>query len=441
MNLETMQTIIRDSQKRPVPEFTRRDLGLKFIKNMSLSVVGARRCGKTFLTFQHIKGLIDQGMPVENICRIQFNDLRLSLLRAPDLMLIDQAYYALYPEKRQSAPVYFVFEEIHRIDGWEDYVLHLLEEQEHQVLLTGSTSKLLKGDIATSLRGKNFSCELFPFSLREFLRHYKIAEDAISSGGQAHLRKMLARYLRQGGFPGLLDLDDVLHVDLLQTYWDSMVLRDIIEAHPDDNINISSFTHFAQALVSRISCPMTIRGIMNGMTEAGLRFSGETLYKYLRYLEEAFMIYTVPIFAKSEKIRNRNYRKVYAIDWSLADAVAYGEGIGISRKLENLVYLELRRRGYEISYYRIGDEYEIDFIGAPKKQRKQRWELYQVCYTLEAAETRDRELRGIPQACKELKIEKACIITFNEEDTIAMDGISVHIIPAWKWLLEQQPGV
>ncbi len=435
MNLPLFQRIIKDFQVRSLPPLTPRDLTLSFIKDMSLAIVGARRGGKTYRTFQFIHDLVRQGVPKENFCRVQFNDHRLRAVSIDHLHMIDDAFYSLYPAKQTKEVVYFIFDEIHRVDGWEDYILYLLENPHHRILLTGSTSKLLKGEIASALRGKNFSVGLFPFSFREFIRHYNIEEDAISSQGQSRLRKMLRKYLDQGGFPGLLDLVPHLHIELLQSYWDTMVLRDIIEAHPKDNINITSFTHFSQALLSRISCPMTVRKIMTNMEHAGLPFSPETLYRYLRYLEEAFMLYTIQIHSKSEKIRNRNYRKVYSIDWALADAIAPAGGVDITRKFENMIFIELLRRGYDVSYYLTKKNYEIDFIATKKTTREKAAHLYQVCYEFRDPEVRERELRGIVDTASFLNIRDVYVITFNEEETIAMNGLNVNVLPAWKWLI------
>jgi predicted AAA+ superfamily ATPase len=435
MNLPLFQKIIKDFQIRSLPPLTQRDLKLSFIKDMSLAIVGARRGGKTYRTFQFIHDLMQQEVQKENFCRIQFNDHRLRSISIDHLHMIDEAFYSLYPAKQMKEVIYFIFDEIHRVTGWEDYILYLLENPLHRILLTGSTSKLLKGEIASALRGKNFSVELFPFSFREFIRHYNVEEDTISSQGQSRLRKMLQKYLDQGGFPGLLDLVPHLHIDLLQSYWDTMVLRDIIEAHTKDNINITSFSHFSQALLSRISCPMTVRKIMTNMEHMGLSFSPETLYRYLRYLEEAFMIYTIPIHSKSEKIRNRNYRKVYAIDWALADAIAPAEGVDITRKFENLIFIELLRRGYQVSYYLTRKNYEIDFIATNKTAQKKVRHLYQVCYHFHDPEVRDRELRGILESSSFLNIQDVFVITFNEEETIDMNGVKVNVLPAWKWLI------
>jgi predicted AAA+ superfamily ATPase len=440
MNLPTLQRIIADFHARPLPTLTARDKPLRFVRDMSLAVVGARRCGKTYRTYQFIREHLDRGGRIENVCRVQFNDHRLSELTRADLSSVDEAYYALFPDKRGQEEVFFVFDEIHRVEGWEDYVLHLLDEPTHRVLITGSTSRLLRGDIAASLRGKNMPVVLYPFSFREFLLHYGVAADALTSRGQGHLRKMLRRYLQQGGFPGLLDAEERGHLDILQTYWDTMVLRDIIEAHPGANIPIAVFSRFAQALVARTGCPFTVRAMVGGMREAGLSFTAETIYSYLRFLEEAFMVFTVPIFSASEKVRQRNYHKVYAIDWALAQAVAPGEGVDVTRQLENMVYLELRRRGWEVSYFRTRQGWEIDFVAVRKTERRRRRTLLQVAYTVKGKEARERELRGLPETARHLRADQVTVVTFNDEETLDLAGVRVEVVPAWKWLIEDAGG-
>jgi predicted AAA+ superfamily ATPase len=434
MEQPLIQKLIRDFQARPLPVHTRRDGDLPFLRDTCLCLTGARRSGKTYRTYQYIAELAARGVPSENICRLQFNDHRLAGYRAKDLSQVDEGYYALFPEKRGREEVYFIFDEIQRINGWEDYILSLLEEPRQRVLITGSTAKLLKGDIASGLRGKNFPVILYPFSFREFLRHYQVPEDAVSSRGQAFLRKMMVRYLAQGGFPGLLEAAAGLHTEILQNYWDTMVLRDIIEAHPDDSINLPAFSYFAQALLNRVGCPTTVRGILGGMRQAGLKFSPETMYKYLRYLEEAFMIYPVSLYSRSEKVRGRHYQKVYAVDWALADAVAPGEGIEVSRKLENVVFLELKRRGCRVHYYRTAAGQEIDFIATGPDRRK-RPEAFQVCYDFKNPEVRERELRGFPETAERLKTSASYVITYNDEETIHYGGLTIPVVPIWKWLL------
>jgi predicted AAA+ superfamily ATPase len=439
VDIDTFKQIIVDFQTRPLPALTPRDLRVDFARDMSLCVVGARRSGKTYRTYQFIQEHLKQGGDRETVCRVQFNDHRLRGLTGSTLSLIDDAYYALFPARRRKDLVLFVFDEIHRVAGWEDYVLYLLDEPTHRVLITGSTSRLLEGDIASGLRGKNFCRVLYPFSFREFVRHYGAEPNTVSSAGRSRLRGLLDRYIEQGGFPGLLDLDPSRHVELLQSYWDTMLLRDVIEAHPDDNINIAVLTHFAQALMSRIGCPMTVRSLVENMHAAGLRFSAETVYKYLRYLEEAFIVFTASIYSPSERVRSRNYSKVYAVDWALGNAVAPAGGIDVTRRFENLVYLDLRRRGGEVFYYRTRKGHEIDFIHETKTARGTRRELVQACYRMSALEVMQRELRGVPETAHHLRAARATIVTGNEERRVKGDGgVTVSVVPAWKWLLREE---
>jgi predicted AAA+ superfamily ATPase len=147
------------------------------------------------------------------------------------------------------------------------------------------------------------------------------------------------------------------------------------------------------------------------------------------------MLFLVPIYSQSDSIKNRNYRKVYSIDWALADAVAKGGNLSISHKLENAVFIELRRRGNDISYFKTQKGYEIDFVTTPRANRSKNVELFQVCYRIDSPETLERELRGIPEAASFLGINQACIITMDEEKEITIDNCKVRLVPAWKWFL------
>ncbi len=435
MFFKIFQKMIVDFQEKKLPEFIMRDHELTLIKDISISISGPRRGGKTYRTYQFVQEYILNGGKIENICRIQFNDNQFKLLKSEDLQSINTAYYALYPEKQNVEEILFIFDEIHRIECWEDYILFLLDNQKHKVIITGSTSKLQKGNFASALRGKNFDRELFPFSFREFMRFYKKDEDIVSSRGIAFCQKMFSDYLQQGSFPGLLEIDKSLHLEMLENYWNTMLIKDISEAHQtEENINIVQLEMFALFLISRIGCPMTTRKIISNMREANYHIAPDKAIKYLKFLEEAFMIFTVSFYSNSEKIRNRNYRKVYCIDWSLANSIAIGEGIGITRRFENLVFIELKRRKLLISYFRTKEGYEIDFVTQDKKQRDN-VEIYQVCYNFSNEEVKEREVRAIIKSYEFLNAKSATIITMNEEYEFVKNNIKILVIPAWKWLL------
>ncbi len=433
MQLDLLKQIIVDEQGLALPELTERDLQLTFVPEMSLSIVGSRRCGKSYRSLQYVRHLLATGVKRENICRVLFNDHRLITVPANELHCIDNAYYSLYPEKRRREEVVFIFDEIHRIDGWEDYILYLLAEPTHKVLITGSTSKLLTGHIASALRGKNYPVNLWPFSFAEFLRHYNVDPDTLSTQGQVRLRSMLSTYLQQGGFPGLLNLPKTEHRRLLQTYWDTMVLRDVIEAHPEAKINITAFNSLVLELISRVGCPMSIKGILQTMTERGIHCSSNSLYLYLEYLREAFMLETLEFYSLSEKVRHRNYRKVYCIDWALADAVAPGAGIDPTRRLENMIYVELRRRQYDVCYFRTRGGYEVDFVATPGAGGAP--SLIQVAWSLDKPEVLNREVRALEKSAEFLGARDVRIVTHDEERTLTSGAGSIPVQPAWKWLL------
>lgn len=430
---ETFKEIILDFHSETRPKLVPRTNSIPTIDNMSIAITGVRRCGKTYRTFQYIDSLIAQGISIKNICRVQFNDYRLRGLTLKELGEIEKGYYSLFPSKARGEIVYFVFDEIHRIEGWEDFILHLIDSPNRKVLITGSTSKLLTGEIASALRGKNFSVVQFPFSFGEFLTFHNAERDTASSTGKNTLRHLFQKFLIQGGFPGLLTLPEKLQIPLLQNYTETMVLRDIIEAHPHDNISINTFSDFYQALISRVGCPMTVHKVAENLKTKGLKFSNETLYKYLAYLKEAFLLYTVDFFSPSEKIRNANYKKVYSIDWALAQAIAPGSGIDITRRFENLVFIELLRQGYHVSYYRTKEGYEIDFVVRDATNEGGAISLIQVCYDLSDTEVRERELRALCKAARYLGSNRNIVITLDQEEHLMNGELAIEIIPAWKF--------
>lgn len=429
MDIETLQRIITDNQQSEEAPLTKRDLVIEFIPNVAIGIVGTRRSGKTYRTLQ-----AEYENDRKNVCRINFNDHRIINITSEKLSFIDDAYYGLYPEKRNKETILFIFDEIHRIKGWEDYILYLIESKKHRVLITGSTATLQRGEYSSALRGKFFPFEITPFSFREFLRHFNIKEDTVSSKGIGFLRRYFKIYTDQGGMPGLFNLSEKLHEDMLRSYWDTMILRDIAEAHNEDNINLTLLRAFADSLVSRTGCPMTVNKIAGNLKEAGYSFSNETLYKYLTYLSDAFMIYAIEIYSRSEKIRLRNYRKIYCADWSLANAVCYGEGIDETRALENIIFLELHRRRAEVNYYRTKEGYEVDFVVSKAKKIQS---LIQVCYNLNSEEVKKREFRALIKSADYLKVKNLTVVTFNDEGLEVIGGYKINIIPAWKWLLGQ----
>ena len=428
---------ILDFQNSELYSLTPREYDILFIDGMSFSITGPRRCGKTFRTYQFVQEYIEAGNSIENICRIQFNDHKLIQLQAENLNLIDDNYYAIYPEKKQNnEEIIFIFDELHRIEGWENYILYLLDNKNHKIIITGSTSKLQKGEIASALRGKNFDRELLPFSFREYMKHNKQTCEINTSQEKAFAKKIFNKYMSEGSFPGLLNIDKMIHPEVLENYWNTMLLRDIVEANSKtEKIDILQIERFAQYLINRIACPMTVRKVIAGMKQDGYTISSAKAYNYLKYLKDAFMFFTVQYYTLSEKIKRNNYTKVYSIDWKLADTICSGGNIDITRQFENMIFIELRRRHLKINYFKTKDGYEIDFVTQSQNNNNSP-DLYQACYYISSPEVLERELRAIEKSFEYLNANSATIITMEDEKTIIRGNIVINIIPAWKWFLE-----
>ncbi len=430
---EHIKKIILDFHTSKLKILTTRSYDVTFVKDMSFSITGPRRCGKSYRTYQFINEYISKGNKKNDICYIQFNDNKLKSINSEDLNIIDEAYFSLYPNKQNKTEVVFIFDEIHRIDGWEDYILYLLHKS-YKVIITGSTSKLLQGKIAPSLRGKIFNRELLPFSFTEFARHYNVKTKKLRLKDEVYIKNLYDKYLEQGGLPGLLDIPKWKHIETFNNYWDTMLLRDVVEAQSGTKIDIMQLELFAQYLIDRVSCPMTVRKIIDNMRSNGISISQEKGYKYLSFLEEAYLIFKISFYSQSEKIRNRNHDKIYVVDWNLANCIS-SICIDITRIFEDLIFIELRRRGLKISYYKTREGYEIDFV-TQDKYGKQQPDLYQVSYELSSEEVLEREIRSIVKSYKFLNAKSATIITHSENKVIKIDDeITINVIPAWKWLL------
>ena len=178
---------------------------------------------------------------------------------------------------------------------------------------------------------------------------------------------------------------------------------------------------------------MTMKRIIANITERGVQCSSNSLYRYLDFMQEAFMLETVEFYSASEKVRNRNYRKVYCVDWALADAVAPGEGVDPTRQFENMIYVELRRRGHNVSYYRTRKGHEIDFVVTTRSNSA--LSLIQVAWTLGKPEVLEREIRALHTSAEFLNAEDVLIITNDDETTLTAGSLKIRVLPAWKWLL------
>ena len=418
MTLKTaLKTIIRDFHQRGIPKAVRRDISIPLNSNKIVTIIGARRAGKTYTLFQLMQGIKD----ITDILYINFEDERLDFTQE-SLGQIIEAYFELYPKKKEQNICIF-FDEIQEVKGWEKFVRRLYDTVTRKIFLTGSTAKMLSKEIATSLRGRAISYEIYPLSFREYLRFKSIPEDLISTKGKATVMHELGSYMEKGGFPETVHMENDIYQKTITSYFDVMLYRDVIERY-----SIRAPEHareLLKQLISQSAREFSIHKIYNDFKSKGIRISKDSMYEYLDYFEDAFII--LPIKNYAESIRKQTLRKSYAIDNGLAIMLSASLSMDYGRLLEALVLLELKRRGKEVFYFKNGAE--CDFI---IKERNTIKEAIQVCYDVNGS-NKERELKGLKNAMKRFNLKKGLVIAFEQE---GQEG-NIKIVSAVRWLLEK----
>jgi predicted AAA+ superfamily ATPase len=423
--------LIDDFYERNVPKPVPRDSRLSELKGKADVVIGMRRAGKTWFCFQKINELFTAGIPKEQILYLNFEDDRLLGFDIHHFQAVLDLYYAKYPYHRDTG-AYFFFDEIQRIDHWEMFIRRLLDTENVRVYLTGSSSKLLSTEIATSLRGRSMTVEIFPLSFQEFLRFHKLIVNRPRTFGArtaSKLRKAAKDYLEIGGFPEVQKLERHPRMEMLQGYIDSVLLKDIIERHKIGNIK--ALKYLVRSVMASPGGKFSVNKFYNTLRSMGVKCTKNNLYDYLDHLVDAFLFSKAPLHTRSEKARQINPAKMYAIDTGLLNAMTFRNSSDYGPLLENMVFMHLRRNGYEIEYVHTKEGYETDFFARRKIDGKIR--LVQVCWDISDSATFERELRGLKSAMAQFRIDTGTIVTWDDE-VVREDA--VNIVPVWKWLLE-----
>jgi predicted AAA+ superfamily ATPase len=413
-----------------VPKPTRRDVSLPELAGKVDAVIGMRRVGKSWLLASRMRQLLDAGIPRSRILHVEFEDDRLAELRTENLHRIEEAFYALHPESHGKECWYF-FDEIQNAPGWERFVRRLLGNRNLHLAITGSSAKLLSTEIATSLRGRALTTEVLPFSFREALRHRDIEAPTrwpVPQGTRAKLRHEFDRYLTVGGFPEVQD-DDEHRQRILQGYLDATILRDIVERHALTNAPL--LRAIVRRLLRSAGSKTSVNALAQDLKSLGMVFGRASVYELLEHIQDAYLVFLLPLHAQSERRRQVNPRKVYAIDHGLVRACVGRRSEDFGHHLENLVYLELRRRGEVAGYHLTASGREVDFVTGPLGEPH----LIQACANLGDASTRERELGALAEAMDELDCERGTVVTLDEASTVEHEGREMEIVPAWQWLL------
>lgn len=379
---------------------------------------GVRRSGKTYMLYHLMK------QSPGNSLYIDFEDERLDDFSTEDFETLREAFFELYPTLADKK-VLFLFDEIQVVEGWEKFCRRLVERTRAEVIIAGSSSRIHPENISTTLRGRSWSIEVFPFSFKEFAGFRGIEPNAelLISGDRFRVVELFDEYIKWGGFPEVTAAASEFEKrKIIKEYLDAMLFKDLVERY-----NISNIT-LLQSLKSKIFSTFSTKfslGAFYNKLKGSFPFSKDLLYRYYQHLVNSNIVFDVRKFSDSEYDKSRNPGKVYLIDPSLSLRVVHDAS---ARVLENIVFIELLRRHYKPHYFHLSSE--CDFVGV----RDEGIELFQVTYKLEEG-NRAREFNGLLDAARFVGLPEGYILTYNEEGEQIIDNIKVKIIPAWKWLL------
>ncbi|NJE49852.1 ATP-binding protein [Thermococcus sp. 9N3] len=394
--------------------------------NKAVTIIGPRRAGKTFYILQKFSRLRSEGKAA---IFFPLDDDRIYPPSLDDLQTLVKVFYELFPDAEEK---YLFLDEVQEVENWELFVKRALERDGFRVYLTGSSSKLLSREVASALRGRTLTFEMFPFSFREFLRAKGFTPSRyISTRDEARIKAFLREYLEFGGFPEVVLLDDsFLKRKTLSEYIDVMLYRDVVERH---NVkNLKAIRLFLKLLMASFAKEFSVNKTARYMKGMGVEVSRNTLYSYFEYFEEAYLVFPLRKFSHNLREIEKSLPKVYIIDSGLINAYSPRSGGSIGRLMENAVFLELRRRERELYYFKDERGREVDFVVVEDGIVSG---LIQVSYSIDEPETFEREVSALMSASEKLDCDSLAIINWERDDTIEVEGKKVRLLPLWKFLL------
>ncbi len=385
-----------------------------------LLLLGARRTGKSTLLYQLIKSLLDENTLSEAILFVNLDE-PLFQSRAKDPGFLGELVEYYLTKAGDPKRFYVFIDEVQNNEYWAQTVKTVYDTQKKvKIILSGSTSALLKGEGGTRLSGRYFHSILYPLSFKEFLEFKKIKKPTITEKNL-----LFEEYLKYGAFPRVvLETKPELKQELLKNYFQTIYLKDIVYPHKiRNNKEVFDLLYFILSNVGKMFSYTNIA--------KSLGITTPTVKEYMNYAEDSYLLHTITKYDKSVKKQMANPKKTYCIDTGMANSVSFRFLEDKGRLLENLVYLALKRKHEDIYYHK--DRYECDFL---IKEKLKITQAIQVTLTLKDQETEKRETRGVMEALEKHRLDEGLIITANESKTLTIDGKKIIVKPAPEWLLE-----
>ncbi|HSX38095.1 MAG TPA: ATP-binding protein [Chlamydiales bacterium] len=419
----TEQLLLEFYERLPIP-LHRRNMKIVELPKKISTILGMRRIGKSHLLYQRINELLETGVTREQIYYLNLEDDRLPEFDKGTLGELIDGFYELYPQNHQRH-CYLFLDEVQNAPDWSKLMRRLHDTKDVSLYLSGSSARLLSKEIATELRGRAISTEVWPYSLSEFLQasHLpKVAAGPMSPRARDEYLALLRDYLLKGGFPEPIDYSEIDRRRVHQDYVSVTILRDILERHEVKNEHLVRYLiKFALGNTGKL---ITFNKLFHDLQSQGYKIGKSTIYEYFGYITDCYLIALIPLYSESRRKQESNPRKVYAVDTGLARSHMIGITQNLGRLFETLVYLDLRRHGCEeVYYYTTESGKEVDFIAHGFDGRLH---LMQVCYDIQEKDTFQREQNALNEAEKELGVKGLIVTRENYLDFLASFETNDH---------------
>lgn len=390
-------------------------------------IKGVRRSGKSTLMINRIKHLKATGVDMKNVLFVNFEDPR--FINHLDLSILEKIKSVYMEYLAPDAKPYLFLDEIQNVTLWEKWVNKEYELGLSHIVLSGSNSSLLSSEIASTLSGRYLSIDVYPLSFSEYIgfKGMTVTNKLDLVNLKIELQRAFEAYMKYGAFPKTLEYSAEQTRELLVSYKDSILLKDIVARYKLKEFG--TLEEIAAFLLSNTGIIQSITKIKNHF-----HISYDMARNYVEYLCRAYMLFEVPKFDYSLRKQSANDKKYYSIDLGLSNILRVPNLQHRGSNLETIVFLELQRRGYKVYYYKTNNGWECDFLIEKDQQIEA---LIQVTLSLKEEKTKKRELRAFSKTIEELNLENVnCMVISEDTSKLEVyDGVEIEIINVIEWLL------
>lgn len=418
---DLLKQIILEQQEilhAPNKRYVQRYIADEWLQTSEILIIsGIRRCGKSVL-MQQIRDRL-----VEKDFFFNFDDERLANFKLDDFQKLQECFVELFGEQHT-----YYFDEIQNIEGWERFVRRLYNAG-NKIVITGSNARMLSRELGTHLTGRYIQVEIYPFSFQEYLAMNEIpvnAKTLYTTTGRATMVKSFVKYMECGGFPKFLQDGSVSY---LTSLYESIIYRDILTRNglTNEKEMLELMFYLASNATKRVT--YSSLGKVVGIQHP------DTIKNYLEYIQQTYLISQLFRYDPSVKKQMMSPKKIYFVDNAIIKRIGFNATENNGVFLENLVFIELKRRGWDVYYY--ADKKECDFI---VRKGLHISDAYQVTLKMDSPQTREREIAGVREAMQAYSLSKGYILTFEGKETINFDdGTIVVVVPVWEWILQYKP--